>query len=111
MTKATRGVPEGFHAVIPSLTFDDAVEAIDWCKKAPGAKETERATGPDGKILHAELQIGNSRIMLNDAMMGPRARSRWGARPSRSTCTWQAAPRRMARSPRIPRSSASAGTR
>jgi PhnB protein len=70
MTKAKRAVPEGYYTVTPQLTLDDAVKAIDWYKKALGAEEVSRAVGPDGKILHAELKIGNSRIMLNDAMMG-----------------------------------------
>ncbi len=70
MTKAKRAVPEGFYTVTPHLTLDNAVQAIDWYKKALGAEEVSRAVGPDGKILHAELRIGNSRIMVNDAMMG-----------------------------------------
>ena len=70
MAKAKSAVPEGLHTITPQLTLDHAVEAIDWYKKALGAEETSRAAGPDGKILHAELRIGNSRIMVNDAMMG-----------------------------------------
>lgn len=70
MTKAKRAVPEGYYTVTPQLTLDNAVKAIDWYKKALGAEEVSRAVGPDGKILHAELRIGNSRIMVNDAMMG-----------------------------------------
>jgi PhnB protein len=76
MAKAKHAVPEGYHTVTPQLTLDDAAEAIEWYKKGLGAEEVERATGPDGKILHAELRIGNSRIMLHDAMMngkGPKA--------------------------------------
>jgi PhnB protein len=76
MAKAKNAVPEGFQTVTPQLTLDNAAEAIDWYKKALGAEETARATGPDGKIMHAELRIGTSLIMLNDAMMngkGPKA--------------------------------------
>ena len=76
MAKAKRTVPEGFHTVTPQLTLDNAAEAIDWYKKALGSDEVARALGPDGKIMHAELRIGDSRIMLNDAVMGnkgPRA--------------------------------------
>ncbi len=51
----------------PSRTLP---QAIEWYKKALGAEEKGRATGPDGKIIHAELRIGDSLIMLNDAMMG-----------------------------------------
>lgn len=68
--KAKKPVPEGYHTVTPSMTLDNATEALEWYKKALGAKEMGRAVGPDGKILHAELQVGDSRIMLNDAMMG-----------------------------------------
>ena len=76
MAKAKSPVPESFHTVTPQLTLDDAAPAIDWYKKALDAKEVSRAVGPDGKIMHAELRIGNSPLMLNDAMgggKGPRA--------------------------------------
>jgi len=76
MAKAKNAVPEGFHTVTPQLTLDDAAPAIEWYKKALGAEEVSRAVGPDGKIMHAELRIGDSLIMLNDAMgggKGPRA--------------------------------------
>jgi PhnB protein len=76
MAKAKSAVPEGLHTITPQLTLDNAVEAIDWYKKALGAKETSRATGPDGKIMHAELRIGDSSIYVNDAIMvgkGPKA--------------------------------------
>ncbi len=77
MAQAKSPIPEGFHSVTPHLIFDDAAKAIDWYKKALGAEEKSRALGPDGKIMHAELQIGNSRFMLNDVMgpgaKGPRA--------------------------------------
>jgi PhnB protein len=70
MTKAKNAVPEGFHAVTPVLTLDNAAQAIEWYKKAFGAEEKSRAVGPDGKILHADLRIGDSRIMLNDPLAG-----------------------------------------
>src|SRR6266513_3646548 len=70
MAKAKSAVPEGFHTVTPQLTLDNAAQAIDWYKKALGAEEVSRAVGPDGKIMHAEIRIGDSRIMLNDPMMG-----------------------------------------
>jgi PhnB protein len=76
MAKAKKAVPEGFHTVTPHLIVENAAEAIDWYKKALGAEEKMRAPGPDGKIMHAELRIGNSLIMLNDPMMdakGPKA--------------------------------------
>jgi PhnB protein len=81
MTKARSPVPEGFHTVTPQLIFDEASQAIDWYKKAFGAEEKSRALGPDGKVIHAELQIGNSRIMLNDAMGGARSVKSLGGSP------------------------------
>jgi PhnB protein len=81
MSKAKSPVPEGFHTVTPQLIFDNAAQAIDWYKKALGAEEKSRAVGPDGKIMHAELQIGNSRIMLNDAMGGAKSASGFGGSP------------------------------
>ena len=82
MAKAKKAVPEGFHTVTPHLTLDNAAQAIDWYKKALGAEEKGRAVGPDGKILHAELQIGNSRIMLNDAIMGGKGPKAVGGSPA-----------------------------
>ncbi len=76
MAKAKSPIPQGFHSVTPQLTLDNAAQAIEWYKKALGAEETSRATGPDGKIMHAELRIGNSLIMVNDVMgdsKGPKA--------------------------------------
>jgi PhnB protein len=70
MAKAKSPIPEGYHSVTPQLTLDKAADAIDWYKKGLGAEEQGRATGPDGRILHADLRIGNSRIMVNDDMTG-----------------------------------------
>jgi PhnB protein len=70
MAKAARAVPEGYHTVTPQLTCDNAAQAIDWYKKGLGAEELHRSLGPDGKIMHAEIKIGDSHIMLNDPMMG-----------------------------------------
>jgi PhnB protein len=82
MAKATSAVPEGHHTVTPVLTLDNAVEAIEWYKRALGAEEMGRAVGPDGKIMHAELRIGDSRIMLNDAMMGFKGAKAMGGSPA-----------------------------
>jgi len=81
MAKAKSPVPAGFHTVTPQLIFDNAAQAIDWYKKAVGAEEKSRAVGPDGKIMHAELQIGDSRIMLNDAMGGAKSAKAFGGSP------------------------------
>jgi PhnB protein len=82
MAKAKSAVPEGLHTVTPQLTLDNAAEAIEWYKKALGADETSRATGPDGKIMHAELRIGTSRIFVNDAMMGGKGPKALGGSPA-----------------------------
>ena len=59
-------IPEGYHAVTPYLSVKGAAGAIEFYKKAFGAKEVMRMPGPGGTIGHAEIQIGNSRIMLAD---------------------------------------------
>jgi PhnB protein len=82
MTKAKSAVPEGFHTVTPQLTLDHTAEAIEWYKKALGATEVSRAVGPDGQIMHAEITIGNSHVMLNDAMMGGKGPKAFGGSPA-----------------------------
>ena len=59
-------VPEGYHTVTPYLAVDDAAEAIEYYGKAFGATERVRMDTPDGKIGHAELEIGDSLVMLSD---------------------------------------------
>ena len=59
-------VPEGYHTITPYLAVKDAAEAIEYYKQAFGAKERVRMDAPDGKIGHAELEIGDSLIMLSD---------------------------------------------
>jgi PhnB protein len=63
---AVKPIPEGYHSVTPYLALDDAAGAIEYYKKAFGAKERGRMEGPDGKIAHAELAIGDSVVMLSD---------------------------------------------
>lgn len=63
---AVRAIPEGYHSITPSLTCKKAAEAIDFYKKAFGAQEIFRMPGPDGKIGHAELKIGDSIFFVND---------------------------------------------
>jgi PhnB protein len=81
MAQAKSPVPDGFHTVTPHLIFDNSAQAIEWYKKALGAEEKSRALGPDGKVMHAELQVGNSRIMLNDAMGGGKSAKTLGGSP------------------------------
>jgi PhnB protein len=83
MAKANQPIPAGHHTVTPVLTLDDAAQAIKWYEKAFGAKEIGRSTAPDGNILHAEIQIGDSRIMLSDEYpeMGARSPETLGGSP------------------------------
>lgn len=81
MAKAKKAVPEGHHTITPQLNLDNAAESIDWYKKALGAEEMGRALGPDGKIMHAELRIGDSLIMVNDVMGGGKGPKAMGGSP------------------------------
>jgi PhnB protein len=65
---AVKPIPEGYRTVTPYLAIDDAAEAIEYYKKAFGAKERGRMEAPGGKIGHAELEIGDSLVMLSDAL-------------------------------------------
>jgi len=82
MAKARKAVPEGHHTVTPQLTLDNAAQAIDWYKRALGATEVSRAVGPDGKVMHAEVRIGDSPIMLNDEMGGAKSAKAIGSSPA-----------------------------
>jgi uncharacterized glyoxalase superfamily protein PhnB len=77
MQKA-RPIPEGMRTVTPHLICAGAADAIEFYKKAFGAVETARLPGPQGKIMHAMLRIGDSALMLVDEMpewgaLGPKA--------------------------------------
>src|SRR5919106_3169820 len=63
---AVKPVPEGYYTLTPYLAVDDAAAAIEWYGRAFGAKERGRMPGPDGKIAHAELEIGDGVVMLAD---------------------------------------------
>ncbi len=63
---AVSPIPEGYHSVSPALAVDGAAEAIEFYKRAFGAKERFSMPGPEGMIAHAELQIGDSVVMLSD---------------------------------------------
>jgi len=81
MAKARHAVPEGHHTLTPHLILDDAARAIDWYKKALGAVEVSRSPGPDGKIMHAQIRIGDSAIYLNDEMGGGKSAKARGGSP------------------------------
>jgi PhnB protein len=59
-------IPEGYHSITPYLIVKDAAQAIEYYKKVFGATEVFRMDQPDGKVGHAELKIGDSRIMLSE---------------------------------------------
>jgi PhnB protein len=82
MAKALKAVPEGYHTITPQLTLDNAAQTIDWYRKALRAEEVSRSVGPDGKIMHAELKIGNSRFMVNDVMTGGKGPQAFGGSPA-----------------------------
>jgi len=63
---AVKPIPDGYHSVTPYLAIAGAGAGIDWYKKVFGAKEIMRMPGPDGRVGHAEIQIGDSKIMLAD---------------------------------------------
>jgi len=65
-------VPREFHTVTPYLAIKGAAQAIEWYKKAFGAKEfeSERQTTPDGSIIHARIKIGDSIVMMSDVFPG-----------------------------------------
>ena len=69
MAKKVSPIPKGYHTVTPGLAVRNAAQAIEFYKKAFGAKEKARMYGPDGKtIMHAEIKIGDSHIMLGEEM-------------------------------------------
>jgi PhnB protein len=66
-------IPQGMHSVTPHLICAGAAKAIDFYVKAFGAQETARLPGPDGRLMHAAVRIGDSTVMLVDEM------PEWGA--------------------------------
>src|SRR5260370_6928545 len=70
MPNPVRAIPEGYHSISPALTCKDAARAIEFYKSVFGATEIMRMPGPDGKIMHAEVKIGDSIIFINDEFPG-----------------------------------------
>ena len=70
--KAVKPIPDGYHTVTPFLNVKGVAKMIDFMKSALGAEEIIRMPGPDGTVMHAEVSIGNSRLMLGEPMQqGP----------------------------------------
>ena len=63
---ATTPIPPGYHSITPYFTVKDAAKAIDFYKRAFGAEEMIRMPGPGGGVMHAEIRIGDSIVMLGD---------------------------------------------
>ncbi len=85
MTTKAKPIPDGFHTITPYLTIRDAARAIEYYKKAFGARELVRMASPDGqRIMHAELKIGDSLLMLCDECpdMGARSPQALGGTPA-----------------------------
>lgn len=72
-------IPDGMHTITPHLVCAGAADAIGFYKNAFGATELTRLNGPDGRLMHAALRVGDSTLMLADEMpewgaLGPKAR-------------------------------------
>lgn len=82
MSNQVKPIPEGYHTATPYLTVHEGARALEFYEQAFGARVVVRMDGPDGKIGHAEIQIGDSRIMLADEfpeMGGKSARTLGGS--------------------------------
>ena len=67
---AIKPIPDGYHSVTPYLIVKSAAQAIDFYKKAFGATELMRFPGPNNTVMHAEIKIGDSPVMLADEPEG-----------------------------------------
>jgi PhnB protein len=65
---AVKPIPDGYHTVTPFLNVKGVAKLMDFLKAAFGAEEIMRMPGPDGTIMHAEMSVGNSRLMLGEPM-------------------------------------------
>jgi PhnB protein len=74
-SKRVRSIPIGFRTVTPYLVLNDASTAIEFYKKAFGAKELIRHSTPDGKIMNAQIKIGDSMVLLSDEFLGSSTKS------------------------------------
>lgn len=83
MPEKVKPIPDGYHSVTPYLIVDGAGRAIEFYREAFGAREVFRMEGPGGQIAHAEVQIGDSRVMLGDEhpQVGARGPRSFGGSP------------------------------
>jgi uncharacterized glyoxalase superfamily protein PhnB len=73
--KQIPAVPAGFHTVTPYLAIEGASRAVEFYKKAFGAKQLALQATPDGKVIHARLRIGDSIVMMSDVFPGSEAKA------------------------------------
>lgn len=67
---AVKPIPDGYHSVTPFINVKGLAQLIDFLKNAFGAEEVMRMPGPGGVVIHAEVNIGDSRVMLGEVMQG-----------------------------------------
>ena len=67
VTSQVKPIPDGYHSLTPIVTVEGATRLIDFLKQVFDAKEEEVYKGPDGRVIHAELTIGDSILMMSDA--------------------------------------------
>ena len=68
---AVKAIPDGYHTVTPFINVKGVAKLIDFLKSGLGAEEVMRMPGPGGAVMHAEMNIGNSRLMLSEATQTP----------------------------------------
>ena len=83
MPAKVKPIPEGYHSLTPYLSVNGAAAAIDFYKRAFGATEIMRMAQPDGRVGHAEIKVGDSRVMLADEFpdIGFRSPNAFGGSP------------------------------
>ena len=79
---AVQPIPPGYHTVTPYLYIKGAKQAIEFYQKAFGATELMRMPDPGGRIMHAEIRIGDSRIMMSDPVMDGKGPKAYGGSPA-----------------------------
>jgi PhnB protein len=70
MATKVRAVPEGHHTVTPYIVITDVAKLIDFAKQAFGATEVHLSKRPDGSVMHAEIKLGDSTVMMGEAGPG-----------------------------------------
>ena len=71
MSPKVSPIPQGYHSITPHIVVNDARKAADFYKRAFGAEVRPMATGPDGKVMHTEVKIGDSCLLLPPKLTQP----------------------------------------